>query len=227
MITAFLPCRLGSQRVPRKNTKPFAGIEGGLLSIKLNQLLRSKLIDKIVLSSNDPEVFETCVKVSNEIILDERPNHLALASTSTDELINYIPNIISQGHVLWTHTTSPFLGSQTYDKAILTYKELLANGAYDSLMSTNKVQTFLWDNSGSLNYNRTQEKWPRTQTLMPVHEVNSGIFLNSIENFRKYQDRIGEKPYFFNLEGFESFDIDWEDDFILGELIQQQFLGQL
>ena len=34
MITAFLPCRKGSQRIPDKNVKPFAGIEGGLLKIK-------------------------------------------------------------------------------------------------------------------------------------------------------------------------------------------------
>jgi CMP-N-acetylneuraminic acid synthetase len=36
MFTIFLPCRSGSERVPEKNTKPFAEVEGGLLTIKLN-----------------------------------------------------------------------------------------------------------------------------------------------------------------------------------------------
>ena len=53
---AFLPCRKGSQRVPNKNTRTFAGIEGGLLRIKLEELLKAQLIDEIILSSNDDEV---------------------------------------------------------------------------------------------------------------------------------------------------------------------------
>lgn len=52
----FLPCRKGSQRVPNKNTRSFAGIEGGLLRIKLEQLLACKKIDKIYLSSDDEVV---------------------------------------------------------------------------------------------------------------------------------------------------------------------------
>jgi CMP-N-acetylneuraminic acid synthetase len=54
----FLPCRKGSQRVPNKNTRPFAGVDGGLLRIKLEELLKAKLIDKIILSSNDAEVLQ-------------------------------------------------------------------------------------------------------------------------------------------------------------------------
>ena len=38
-MTIFLPCRLGSERIPQKNTKDFAGIKGGLLKVKLNTLL--------------------------------------------------------------------------------------------------------------------------------------------------------------------------------------------
>ena len=34
----FLPCRKGSERVPQKNTRTFAGVVGGLLWIKLNEL---------------------------------------------------------------------------------------------------------------------------------------------------------------------------------------------
>lgn len=40
----FLPTRKGSERVQNKNTRTFAGIEGGLLKLKLNQLLE---IDRV------------------------------------------------------------------------------------------------------------------------------------------------------------------------------------
>lgn len=38
-IAFFLPTRKGSERVKNKNTKPFAGIEGGLMENKIKQLV--------------------------------------------------------------------------------------------------------------------------------------------------------------------------------------------
>ena len=52
-MTIFLPCRLGSERIPQKNTKTFAGVKGGLLKVKLSTLLKVPAIDSIVVSTND------------------------------------------------------------------------------------------------------------------------------------------------------------------------------
>lgn len=219
MITAFVPCRAGSQRIPKKNTKVFAGVQGGLVEIKLKQLLNVSLIDKIILSTNDPEVIAIAKGIDKRIIIDERPEHLATSETSTDDLINYVPSIITQGHVLWTHVTSPFLSSEVYQTAIETYLEDINLGSHDSLMTVNKIQTFLWDENGSINYDRKKEKWPRTQTLKEIYEVNSGMFLNSIKNYIRFKDRIGDSPILYKTEGYFSFDIDWPEDFKLAESI--------
>ncbi len=219
MITVFLPCRAGSQRIPKKNTRSFCGIEGGLLRIKLKQLLDIKMVDQIVLSTNDDEVIDIAKGISDKINIDIRPEYLASSSTSTDDLIKYVPTIINEGHVLWTHVTSPFLTEAHYQQAIKDYQLLLKEGIYDSLMSVNKVKSFLWDSKGSINYDRSLEKWPRTQTIQDVYEINSGIFLNSIANYLKFGDRIGQSPMFFETAGYASFDIDWPHDFDLAELI--------
>jgi len=220
MITVFLPCRAGSERVPNKNTKSFAGIEGGLLSIKLHQLLKINKLDRIILSTNDVKVIEIAQNIcSPKIIIDKRPEHLALSSTSTDELINYVPEVVSEGHVIWTHTTSPFLSHEIYEKGISTYLKKLEEGNNDSLMTVNKIQTFLWDENGSMNYDRDIEKWPRTQTLPELFELNSGMFISSVENYKNFQDRIGNNPFLMDTKGYTSFDIDWPEDFELGEMI--------
>ena len=219
MITIFLPCRAGSVRIPDKNTKPFANIEGGLLELKIKQLLKIKSVDKIILSTNDLKVIEIAENISSKIIIDNRPEELALSSTSTDDLIKYIPNIIRKGHVLWTHTTSPFLTNEIYEDAISKYFKNLKLNLNDSLMTVNKIQTFLWDQEGSFNYDRNIEKWPRTQTIKKLYEVNSGIFINSVDNYIRYEDRIGCNPFLMDAEGFSSFDIDWPEDFKLGEMI--------
>ncbi|NDW19156.1 acylneuraminate cytidylyltransferase family protein [Dysgonomonas sp. 216] len=219
-ITVFLPCRAGSERVPKKNTRPFAGIEGGLLKIKLNQLIECKSIDSIVLSTNDDEVIDIAKKLNNrKVLIDRRPEHLATSSTSTDDLVKYVPTIITDGAVLWTHVTSPFVDALIYEKAINIYKDNLMSGSNDSLMSVMSLRTFIWDKNGAVNYDRNKEKWPRTQTIEPLFEVDSGIFLAGTDIYKNMQDRIGATPYLFENNEIDAFDIDWEEDFFIAEAI--------
>lgn len=220
-IVAFLPCRRGSQRVKEKNTRPFAGIAGGLTQIKIEQLLTCAAIDAIVVSTDDAKVAEICQAAaahhSKPVEVLERPAHLASSETSTDELIQYVSEIISEGIVLWTHTTSPFVDETVYGEAIRLYREQTELGAHDSLTSVTKVQKFLWNQDGPINYDRTQEKWPRTQTLPALYEINSAIFLAPIEIYRHMGDRIGQQVYLFELTASQAMDIDWEEDFQLAE----------
>jgi CMP-N-acetylneuraminic acid synthetase len=219
-MTIFLPCRLGSERIPQKNTKDFAGIKGGLLKVKLNTLLQVSSIDTIVVSTNDAEVIHVAKSFKNKkIVIDVRPEHLATSSASTDDVVKYVPTVIKDEHILWTHVTSPFISVSTFEKAIEQYFNA---DEYDSLMTVNKIQTFLWDKEKPINYNRSVEKWPRTQTLPELFEINSGFFINSRENYLKYEDRIGVKPYLYVTEGYESIDVDWPEDFQLAEMIYKQ-----
>ena len=219
-ISVFLPCRAGSERVPHKNTRTFAGIEGGLLKIKLQQLIACNAIDTIVLSTNDEEVIQLAETLSSDKIkIDRRPEHLATSSTSTDDLVKYVPTIISEGAVLWTHVTSPFIDGKIYEEAINVYKDALSKGENDSLMSVTALRTFIWNKEGAVNYDRNKEKWPRTQTIDPLYEINSGIFLADIDIYKNLQDRIGQKPFLFENNDIDSFDIDWEEDFFIAEAI--------
>lgn len=219
-ISVFLPCRAGSERVPHKNTRTFAGIEGGLLKIKLQQLIACNAIDTIVLSTNDEEVIQLAKTLSSDKIkIDRRPEHLATSSTSTDDLVKYVPSIISEGAVLWTHVTSPFIDGKIYEEAIDAYKKALTKGENDSLMSVTALRTFIWNKEGAVNYDRNKEKWPRTQTIEPLYEINSGIFLADIDIYKNLQDRIGQKPFLFENNDIDSFDIDWEEDFFIAEAI--------
>lgn len=222
-ISAFLPCRAGSERVPHKNTRSFAGIEGGLLRIKLEHLIACDEIDTVVVSTNDDEVIRIAQSLSNEKIrIDRRPEHLATSSTSTDDLVKYVPEIITDGAVLWTHVTSPFFDEKLYAKAINQYKEILLQQEFDSLMSVMALRTFIWNKEGAVNYDRQKEKWPRTQTIEPLFEVDSGIFLADINIYKDLQDRVGKRPYLFENNDIAAFDIDWEEDFFIAEAIYKQ-----
>lgn len=218
-ITAFLPCRKGSQRVPKKNIKPFGKYKNGLIELKLKQLIKSSKIDKIVLSTNDDEIIEFAQSLKhNKIVIHKRSEILSSSETSTDDLITHALDLIPEGHILWTHVTSPFINEVIYDKIIDTYiKSLSLNN--DSLMTTSLIHSFLWNEKEPINYDRTKEKWPRTQTINPIHEINSGVFLNSSKSYKMLNDRIGKKPYLYILNKLEGFDIDWEEDFKIAEYI--------
>jgi CMP-N-acetylneuraminic acid synthetase len=221
-VSVFLPTRKGSERVANKNTRDFCGFTNGLLEVKLNQLLRTKLIHEIVLSSNDDASLEYGAKLSKKesrLKIIERPEILALSSTNLIDLVKYVPLVCNMSHILWTHVTSPFVISEDYDNAIKTYFHSLDEN-YDSLMSVKPIQNFLWSREKNDLINRlTDIKWPRTQDLMPLYEIDSALFIASKSIYLGNQDRIGVKPFLMEQSGHKSFDVDWEDDFKLAELI--------
>jgi len=226
-VSCFLPCRAGSQRVARKNIKPFAGYEHGLIQIKLRQLLASELIDEVVLSTNDADILAYAESLQDSRLrLHHRVDALACSVTSTDRLVAHALELIPEGHILWTHVTSPFITEKHYDQVVRVYLDQL-HGSYDSLMTTTVIHGFLWQDEQPMNYDRSIEKWPRTQTLKPVHEVNSGIFLASASLYRDLDDRIGQRPYLYELDKFTSFDIDWPEDFVIAECLVERELVTL
>ncbi|MDT8390963.1 MAG: acylneuraminate cytidylyltransferase family protein [Lentisphaeria bacterium] len=217
-LTAFLPCRAGSERVKKKNVRAFAGIDGGLTRIKLEQLLNVRGVGRIILSTDDQDVAAVAVSIGNERIeILGRPAELASSTCHTDALIRHIPDIIADEHILWTHVTSPFVNETLYEAAIAAYFTGLQEGK-DSLMSVTKIQKFLWDDKGPM-YDTSEANWPRTQTIHPIYEVNSGIFIANRATYVNDGNRIGKRPVLFEIDDLLAFDIDWEHDFELAELL--------
>jgi CMP-N-acetylneuraminic acid synthetase len=216
-ITAFLPCRKGSERVPRKNIRPFGAVAHGLVEIKLRQLLDCAAIHHVILSTNDDEIIDYARSLdAPRLTVHRRAEHLASSATSTDDLVGHARELVDEGHILWTHVTSPFVTAALYAEIIDAYRRDLADG-YDSLMTTTPLRAFLWTEDGPLTYDRSVEKWPRTQTIRPVHEINSAVFLAPTEVYDRQRDRIGDHARLHPLDRLTAFDIDWEEDFVIAE----------
>jgi len=223
LINVFLPCRSSSVRIKNKNIRKFSDKKFGLFQLKIEQLNLIKNINKIIVSTNDIKILNFLKKKKyKNVIIDKRPNYLCRSSTSTDQLIKYVPNIIKSGHVLWTHVTSPFFNDNDYYKAINLYKKNIKK--YDSLMGVSKIQDFIYDEKKPINFNKKKEKWPPTQSLKKLFIINNSIFITSIKNYIKYNDRIGKKPLMMQINKIKSFDVDWQEDFIIAKYIYESFL---
>lgn len=226
MVSVFLPTRKGSERVLIKNTRDFAGVKGGLLKLKLLQLIECCQVGEIVLSTNDEASVEVALSLKSEKIkICQRPDYLALSSTSLVDLVKYVPGICEYENILWTHVTSPFVQAVDYTNIIKEYFIQLSNG-FDSLMTVKPLRNFLWDNITHDIINRTnEEKWPRTQDLKVYFEIDSAVFLSSKRSYKKHADRIGLKPFLYEMEGIKSFDVDWEEDFKIAEVLYKGLNG--
>lgn len=223
-ISFFLPTRLGSQRVKNKNTKLFCGYQGGLLENKIIQLLKTKFIDEIILSTNDPiciNIAEPFTQRDTRLKIIERPLALCLDSTNLQDLISYVPTITSAKHILWGHVTTPITDETDYDNAV---KEYLTGvqGNHDSLISVTEFKNFLLNAEGKQINNQTDILWPRTQDLETLYEVNHAIFIASRQTYEN-RNRVGAKPVLYRMNKIKSFDIDWEEDFKIAETLYAQF----
>lgn len=224
-ISVFLPCRAGSERVQDKNVRPFAGMEGGLVKLKLSQLSKVHQIHKIYLSTNDSQVISVAQSMGiNNLIIHRREESLATNQTSTDSLVGHANSLIKEEHILWTHVTSPFFDEISLSRVINKYFEARRSG-YDSLMTAKKIHGFLWQDGKPFNYDRSFEKWPRTQTIKPVYEVDSAAFIAPKSTYEELSDRIGSCPYIYESTELESFDIDWPSQFALAERLFADKIG--
>lgn len=225
-VSIFLPTRKGSQRVKNKNTRPFAKFKMGLLELKLKQLMGVKLVSEVIFSTNDEESLsfaQTLAKQWHKLKIDHRPDSLALSTTNLTDLVNYVPQIALCDHILWTHVTSPFVDSSDYDNAIEHYFRAYENGN-DSLMSVKPFRNFLWSKEKNDLINRcTAQRWPQTQDLMELYEIDSAIFIAPRIIYEQQGDRVGSNPALYQLGGIKSFDIDWEDDFMIAEAFYEKY----
>lgn len=219
-ITAILPIKHTSTRVPGKNFRLMN--DNPLFYYIIKTLLDSKHIENIVIDTNSPIIFEEVPKLfsnyMNKIILYERPEHLCPGDTPTNELLLNVINDLNldSDYYLQTHVTNPLLKTETIDKAIMEF--IKNENDYDCLFSVKTHYTRFYDKDGNdMNHNRF--KLIPTQDLDPIYEENSCIYVFTKEILTKYKARIGEKALLFPMSDFESQDIDWEEDFVLTEML--------
>lgn len=222
-LSAILPMRAGSKRVPEKNMRAFASFPYGLAQIKLRQLLEVELFEEIIVDTDEPRIDELLSLLAGEgleisrIRVERRDPALAGDLTSTDDLIRYVGGKVKSTHTLWTHVTSPFVSSNIYLEAIKSYDKHCLSGRHDSLMAVTPLKEFIWDQKGPVNYDYTKEKWPRTQTLPDWFFINSAIFMAPTKFLQDLGNRIGETPFLFQMDKLSSLDIDGPDDFAIAE----------
>ncbi len=214
MITALVPMRHHSQRVPGKNYRLLDGKP--LYQHILFTLLQVPEISQIVVDTDIPEIIKGLEQSFPEVLVIHRPESLRADTISMNDILLYDISQVQADLYLQTHSTNPLLTAATISRAIQTL--IAALPEKDSLFSVTRLQTRLYDCNGKA-INHDPKVLIQTQDLPPVYEENSCIYIFPPETLQRNRTRIGERPILFETDPDESWDIDEEIDFKLVELI--------
>ncbi len=216
-VIALVPLKRNSERLKGKNIKPFCGLP--LYHIIFSTLQKCDFVEKIVANVDCEEIAQDLQKHFSKVIIIKRPPHLLGEMVTMNTLIEYDITKVESNHFLQTHCTNPLLTENTLKEAISLYFNSL--NSYDSLFSVSKIQSRLYrEDNSPVNHNPTEML--RTQDMESIYQENSNLFIFSRQSFQKAgNNRIGLAPRRYIQNKIESVDIDYEEDFVLAELIYE------
>lgn len=217
-LVALMPMRHKSERIPGKNYRPF-GDKRPLFHHMVDVMMQCSQIDKIVIDTDSPVIKQQCAEKYPSVMVLDRPEHLRDGATPmNDVLLRDVAEVPSEFYIQ-THSTNPLLRAETLNAAI----EVFFNNypVYDSLFSVTRQQTRYWDSlARAINHN--PNILLRTQDLPPVFEENSCIYIFEKKTLINKHNRIGNRPYLFQINRVEAQDLDEEIDFQVADLIFKQ-----
>jgi CMP-N,N'-diacetyllegionaminic acid synthase len=213
--TVIIPVRKNSQRIKSKNTTLFS--DTTLLDIKINIMKKMKGVDDIVVNSD----CETALSIAKThgINTHKRDPYYASNTVTTNEHWAHLAEVTDADIIILGQTTSPLIKQSTYEDALNLFHENLKNG-YDSLNSVTPIKDFLWLDGKPLNYD--PNNFPRSQDLPNIVALNFAVTIIKRESLLNLGNVVGNKPFFIELDDFESLDIDDPKDFDLAEALYKK-----
>jgi N-acylneuraminate cytidylyltransferase len=218
-IIAIIPARGGSKGIPRKNIKLLAGKP--LIAYSIEAGLKSKYIDRIIVSTEDEEIAEISKKYGAEVI--ERPMGLATDTAPTEPVLEHVVKWLKEHAeyepdiVVLLQPTSPLRNSEHIDEAL----DIFLNGDYDSLLSVCHSSVFVWKmrENGAYPMNYDFKNRPRRQDKEPEYKENGAIYITKYKILMENYNRLGGKIGLYIMPEEYSIEIDTEFDFYLCEQI--------
>lgn len=221
-ILGIIPARGGSKGIPGKNIKLLGGKP--LLAYTADSAKAAKLLDRIILSSDDVEI----INVARQLGIDVpfvRPVELATDATGSLEVVQHaLKYLIEWGDeydaVCLLQPTTPFRSEGLIDTAIEKFRE----GNYDSLFSVREVPEEFnphWifeEKEGTLKI-ATGEKEiiSRRQELPKAYHRDGAIYITKTSVLMEQNSLYGEKVGFINTIGSVYVNIDTLEDWELAE----------
>jgi CMP-N,N'-diacetyllegionaminic acid synthase len=211
-VLAIIPARGGSKGIPRKNVRDVAGKP--LIAWTIEEAKKSAYIDRLILSSEDPEIIEAARSWGCEVPF-VRPMELAQDETPGIEPVLHALNaIFDYDIVVLLQVTSPGRTVADIDGCI---DHLVRHGANSCVSLTKAKENPYWMfKVGARGVMQpvipTDQIYSRRQDLPQTYILNGAVYVARSEWLREHKTFVTDGTLGFVMPNERSLDIDTEQD---------------
>lgn len=202
MILGVIPARGGSKGIKKKNIRHIAGKP--LIAWTIEAARESKLLDRIIVSTEDDEIANVAREWGAEVI--DRPVELATDTATTLSVLQDLIQKIPADIVVLLQCTSPVRTPGLIDRCIGKYRKSGADAAATGYM----CNLFEW---GTYSVRR--------QELKEFFHDDGNVYVISAQNIRKGDLFTGKRETIL-VPRECTFEIDDEFDFWINERILEK-----
>jgi CMP-N,N'-diacetyllegionaminic acid synthase len=223
-ITAIIPARGGSKGIPRKNIQKLGGKP--LISYTIEEALKSKYLDHVFVSTEDPEIAKVSKECGVQVI--DRPTALAKDTSKTvDAILHAVEYLEGEGIrpriIVLLQPTSPLRNAEDIDAAV----KLFLGNECDSVIGVcepDHSPFWCFTLSGKYLQPLFDKKFDNTrrQDLPRVVIPNGAIYVSSPEFIQKYGGFYGDQTIPYCMPPERSIDIDTPLDFAIVEALMNK-----
>ena len=235
-ILGVIPARAGSKGIPNKNMSLLNGKP--LISYSIRSALKSGAIDRLIVSTDSPEIAEISEDFGAEVPF-MRPSNLASDTAELNDVIEHAINYMRENEGFKTSVlvilfvTSPLKRPQYISNAI----EAVVNGAHVGTgfspfkMDTSNIFTSLgndysWVKQFTKNGTKSLELFQSSCSFSAIR-IPDSIDMSSEGWYSNYMTELSNKngPWgrcitqFIEMDRFENIDINNHIDLIVAETI--------
>lgn len=185
-----------------------------LLEWKIAQCKEFIRSSQIYINSESKNIEEIAIR-SNVNFIEREPR------------LNYIDMVmrsiykVKEDNIIWINCTTPFLNSKSYK----TMANIFLDNKIDSLIAVHKKRDYIFFQDRRLNF--TGNLMSRNE-IEPVYILTNGCYIIKKEIALNSRSLFTESPYFFEIDSFESIEINNIEDYAFAkELINMYFKKEL
>jgi len=226
-IICLICCRGGSKNIKNKNIRNFA--DKPLLAWILEEAIKSKIFDKIILSTDSKKIAKVGKKYGI-LIPGLRPKKLALSNSNQFDTHKYIfkkLDINDENSIVCNLLNNPFINSNLIKKSFKIFKKFnfkrivvdytKIDGDYIalkqfSISKKNKIKFLSPKKFLNLKLNRQELK----DFYVFIHNIRWGLPSDLID-YEIFKKNLLKNGYGIKLSKLENFDLDDMEDWILAK----------
>jgi YrbI family 3-deoxy-D-manno-octulosonate 8-phosphate phosphatase len=217
---AIIPARGGSRGLPRKNTRPLAGVP--LVGRSVRVARGADAVTRVVVSTDDAEIGNIAERYGAQVVW--RPGALANETASSEDAVLHVLGQLAdrEGYhpdlVVMLQCTSPLTSPDDIDRAVA----LLATSRADSCFTAVPFFHFLWrirSDGTAEGINHSGSKRARRQDLAPQLLENGAVYVMRTDALLAVRDRFCGKVVACEVSAARLLEIDDARDFAMAEAL--------